>query len=147
MHIRTTSCGAGKYEATVRIMTNDPEHSELAVQLIGEIKKFATITPSAVFLSGKQGEPVSATVTIVPETEPAFKLLEATAVNGKDIRHSVLEKEENGKKVYELLVENTAETVGRYYDRIRIITDHGDYGPLIVYVRGNILPKDAPPAQ
>jgi hypothetical protein len=146
MHIRTTSCGAGKYDATIQIMTNDPENPALAVRLIGDIKKFATITPSSVFLNGKVNEPVSATVTIIPETEPAFNLVQISA-NGNDIRHSVTEKEENGRKVYELLIENAAETPGRYYERLTIITDRSDQAPLMVNIRGHILPEDPAPAE
>jgi hypothetical protein len=140
MRIGTTGCGAGKYDRTIRIMTNDPQNPTLAVRLIGDVKKFVTMTPSAVFLTGKAGEPVTATIRIVPETEPAFKLLQINVKNGKDIRHFVTEKEEDGKKVYELLIENTAESVGRYSDRITLITDRSDQGPLIVNIRGNILP-------
>jgi hypothetical protein len=147
MHIRTTSCGAGKYDATIQIMTNDPENPALAVRLIGDIKKFATITPSSVLLNGKVNEPVSATVKIIPETEPAFNLVRISAASGNDIRHSVTEKEENGKKVYELLIENAAETPGRYHERLTIITDRSDQAPLMVNIRGNILPEDAPSAE
>jgi hypothetical protein len=113
----------------------------------GDIKRFVTMTPNAAFLTGKQGEPVSAVIKIIPETEPAFQLLQVGAMNGKDIRHSVTEKEENGRKFYELLIENTAEVPGRYYDRITIITDRSDLAPLIVNIRGNILPAaETPPA-
>lgn len=147
MHIRTIGCGAGKYDRTIQITTNDPENPTLAVRLTGDVKKFVTMTPSAVSLTGKAGEPISATVKIVPETEPAFKIMQVNAGNGKDIRHSVAEKEENGKKVYELFIENSAETPGRYYDRLTIITDHGEQPPLIVNIRGNILPVDTAPSK
>lgn len=147
MRIGTTGCGAGKYDRTIQIITNDPENPALAVRLTGNVQKFVTMTPSAVFLNGKAGEPVSATVRIIPETEPGFKLVQINAQNGKDIRHFVTEKEEDGKKVYELLIENTAETPGRYYDRLTIITDRNDQAPLILNIRGNIMPADTVPAQ
>ena len=104
------------------------------------------MTPNAVFLNGKLGETISTTVKIIPETEPAFKLLQVNAMNGKDIRYFVTEKEENDLKFYELLIENAAEAPGRYYDRITIITDRSDQAPLIVNIRGNILPVETPPA-
>lgn len=148
MRIGTTGCGAGKYERTIQIMTNDSENPTLAVRLTGDVKKFVTMTPSAVFLNGMAGEPVSATVRIIPETEPAFKLAQINAKNGKDIRHFVTEKEENGKKVYDLLIESTAETPGRYYDQLTIITDRNDQAPLILHIRGNIMPAaDTAPAE
>ena len=104
------------------------------------------MTPNAVFLNGKLGESISATVKIIPETEPAFKLLQVNAMSGKDIRYVVTEKEVNGRKFYELLIENAAEAPGRYYDRITIITDRSDQAPLIVNIRGNIMPVETPPA-
>ncbi|RJP46153.1 MAG: hypothetical protein C4548_03245 [Desulfobacteraceae bacterium] len=114
--------------------------------MTGDIKKFVTMTPNAVFLTGKHGEPISETVRIIPETEPAFRLLQVNAMSGKDIRHFVTEKEVNGRKFYELLIENAAEGPGRYYDRITILTDRSDQAPLIVNIRGNILPVETSPA-
>lgn len=105
------------------------------------------MSSKAVYLTGRKGEPISETVTIVPETEPSFELLQVNAMSGKDIRYSVTEKEENGRTFYELLVENTAEAPGRYYDRITIITDRSDQAPIIINIRGNILPKDGPPPE
>lgn len=147
MHIKTTGCGIGKYDRTIQITTNDPENPIPAVRLTGDVKRFVTMTPSAVFLTGKVGEPVSATVRIIPESEPGFKLLQVNAVNGKDISHSINEKNENGRTFYELVIENAAESPGRYYDRITIITDRSDHAPLIVNIRGNILPVDTSPSK
>lgn len=147
MRIGTRGCGAGKYNRAVQITTNDPENPRLAVRLTGDIRKFVTMTPSAVFLTGKAGEPVSETVKIIPESEPVFKLLQVNAMNGRDIRYFVTEKNENGRNFYELVVENAVESPGRYYDRITIITDRSDQAPLIVNVRGNILPAETPPVE
>lgn len=140
--MQTRGYGGHRYNRSVQITTNDPANPSISIRVTGDIKKFVTMTPNAVFLNGKQGEPISATVEIVPETEPAFKLLQVNAMNGKDIRHAVTEKERNGRKFYELLIENAAEAPGRYYDRITIITDRSDQTPLIVNISGNILPAD-----
>jgi len=145
LSLQTRGYGGHRYNRAIQVTTNDPANSTISIQITGEIKKFVTMTPNAAFLTGKQGEPLSATITIIPETEPAFKLLQVNAMNGKDIRHSVTEKEKNGRKFYELLIENTAEAPGRYYDRITIMTDRSDQAPLIVNIRGNILPADPLP--
>lgn len=146
MKLQTRGYGGQKYSRPIQVTTNDSSNPTLSIQVTGDIRKFVTMTPAAVFLTGKLGEPISATVKIIPETEPAFQLLQINAMNGKDIRHSLTEKEENGRKFYELLIENAAEVEGRYYDRITIITDRSDQAPLIVNIRGNILPVETPPA-
>jgi hypothetical protein len=143
LRLQTRGYGGRRYSRMVQITTNDPVNTVIGIQVTGDIKKFVTMTTSAVFLIGKQGEPISTTVKIVPETEPPFKLLHVNAMNGKDIRHSITEKEHDGRIFYELLIENAAEAPGRYYDRISIITDRSDQAPLTVNVRGAIQPADA----
>jgi hypothetical protein len=145
LRVQTRGYGGHKYNRAIQITTNDPENPDIRIRVTGDIQKFVTMTPSAVFLTGKEGEAIAAIVKIFPETEPAFQLMQVNAMNGNDIRYSVTEKEEQGRKFYELLVENAAEAPGRYYDRIVLITDRSDQAPLIVNIRGNILPKEGPP--
>jgi hypothetical protein len=120
------------------VTTNDPKHEKMEIHVTGEIKRFATITPKAVFLTGIVGEKIAQTVKIVPETEKPFKLVKVTALYGTDIRYSEKDAEISGKKMYELTVENTRKIEGRYSDRITIITDESNYTPLTIMVRGNI---------
>ena len=102
------------------------------------MKLFATVEPGRVNLQGVLGETVSQTVTIIPETEPPFKILQVNAMKGTDFTHTLKETEIKGKKAYELTVTNKRETEGRYYDKLILLTDQTDHEPLMIIVSGEL---------
>jgi hypothetical protein len=137
----TKGYGGHKYAKSVHVQTNDPKHASIELKMTGEVKTFATIIPKSVYLTGELGEALSQSVKIIPETDEPFKILKVSALSGSDIRQSLDEKENSGKKIYILTVENAKTTPGRYFDTISIFTDKSDQTPLTVFVRGNIRPK------
>ena len=84
------------------------------------------------------GETISQTVTIVPETEVPFKILQVNAMKGLDFTHTLKETEIKGKKAYELTVVNKKATEGRYYDKLIILTDQTDHEPITIIVSGEL---------
>lgn len=104
--------------------------------------KFVTIKPNKVKLSGRVGENISQTVTIIPETKEPFKILKVTAMKGIDFSHSLKEVEVEGKRVYELTFTNLKKTPGRYYDKMVILTDRNEHKPLDIIVIGELSPAD-----
>ena len=137
----TKGYGGNKYAKSIRVDTNDPKHASIELKITGEVKTFATIIPKSVFLSGEVGEELSQTVQIIPETDQPFNILKISALSGSDIRQELKETEKSGKKIYELTIENTKTTEGRYFDTITIITDKSDQTVLTIHVRGNIKPQ------
>lgn len=125
------------------MVTNDPKNEQINLQVSGNVKRFATITPSKVLLRGNVGEPLSQTVSIIPGENEAFKILQANSLKGGDFKFRLEEKEIEGKKAYSLTVENTRKTEGRYFDKIFMITDRTDQEPLSIIVSGNLTsPQD-----
>jgi hypothetical protein len=123
---------------TIRVNTNDPKNAIIELHLNGKVKLFATVEPTRVNLQGVLGETISRTVTIIPETEPPFKILQVNAMKGTEFTHSLKEAEVKGKKAYELTVVNKKATEGRYYDKLIILTDQTDHPPLTLIVSGEL---------
>jgi len=129
---------------SIKVHTNDPKNEQITLELSGKIKTFVKITPSKVFLKGTVGESISGLVTIVPGEGETFEILQANALKGGDFKFELKDIEIDGKKAYELWVENIRETEGRYFDKIFLITDRTDQAPLSVIVSGYIeKPKDS----
>lgn len=137
----TRGYGGKELHKTVRVITNDPENKEIKLDIKGKVNRLAIITPSRVVLTGVTGEKISRTVEITPNGNKSFNIVKITPQVGKDIAVSLNEKKESGHKVYELTVENTRKTEGRYYDKIVILTDQSGYPPLTIMVSGYIRPK------
>jgi len=125
-------------QKTIRVHTNDPKNAIIELHLKGQVKLFATVEPSRVNLQGVLGEAIAQTVTIIPETEPPFKILQVNAMKGTEFTHTLKETEIKGKKAYELTVVNKKETEGRYYDKLIILTDQSDHQPLTLIVSGEL---------
>jgi len=136
----TKGYGGNKYNKSIRVDTNDPNHAKIELKISGDVKTFATVIPKSVYLNGKVGDHLSQVVKIVPETPELFKIMKVSAITDTDIQYSLQEIDNSGKKFYELTIENTKKTPGRYFDTISIITDKSDQMPLTIYVRGKIKP-------
>lgn len=104
----------------------------------GEVKKFAKITPNSAVLRGAAGEKISKIITIVPNFDKPFKIVNVNALKGTDFIYSLKEAENFGEKIYTLIVENTKKTKGKYTDKIVVTTDNSDFPPLSIMVYGDI---------
>jgi len=144
--LSTKGYGGRTLTKSIRVYTNDPKNEKITLHLTGKVKNFVTIKPSKVFLKGAVGEDISRTVTITPGEGETFKILKMNALKGQDFKYSLKDIEIDGKPAYELTVENTRETEGRYFDKIFIITDRTDQAPINIIVSGYIeKPKDVNP--
>jgi hypothetical protein len=135
----TKGYGGNKYNKSIRVDTNDPNHAAIDLKISGDVKTFATIIPKSVYLNGKPSDKLTQVVKIIPETQEPLKIMKVSALTGTDIKFDLQEVEKSGNKLYELTIENTKQTPGRYFDTISVLTDRGgDQTPLSIYVRGNI---------
>ena len=133
---------------SIKVSTNDPENDKIILQLFGKVKKFVTIKPGKVFLKGNVGESISQTISIIPGENEVINILQVNALKGVDYKQALKEIEIDGKKAYELTVENVRETEGRYFDKIFMITDRTDQKPISIIVSGYIeKPKDPNPEE
>ena len=111
--------------------------------MTGEVRKFATLNPSKAILKGTVGEKISLTLTVVPDPQDPFKILNISVLHGTDFRYSMKGTKIDGKTAYEFLIENTRTSPGRYFDQINILTDRTENNPVTILVSGNIRPVGA----
>ncbi len=136
--LATKGYGGREIKKTIRVTTNDPKNATIELHLAGQVKQFAIIEPDHINLKGILGETISQTVTIIPQTDVPFKILQIHAMKGADFTQSIKETEIKGKKAYELTVVNKRTTEGRYYDKLILLTDQSDHQPIILIVSGEI---------
>ena len=135
--------GYGGRQVTKRIViqTNDLQKQNLTLVVKGYVKKFATISPKRVQLTGAINEEISQTVAIISEKEYPFNIIETRANQGNDIKFALEEKQGDTGTEYQLTVENIRRQAGRYYDIIVLKTDNKLKPELQVRVYGNIIEK------
>jgi len=87
------------------------------------VENFATIRPQHVSLRGYVGDSINGKVSIIPEKKYPFKILNAKAQSGRNIKVQLDELTKSNPTAYELNVENLSQKSGRYYDTIILQTD------------------------
>jgi hypothetical protein len=122
----------------MKVHTNDPAQPLIRLELVGQVKAFALLDPGHIELSGKAGETLTAAMTITPAAPGMdFKIAQATARDGKNIRFEVKKNDQENPARYELIVENIKKEPGLYTDIITIWTDTSRRIPVRVF--GNIF--------
>lgn len=109
--------------------------------IAGTVEKFVSIVPRAISLRGFVGDPISASVSIIPEEKYAFKVTNAHAKNGKYIDVKLEEVKGANRPEYSLTVENIRKDEGRYSDLIILETDSTIKPNLDVRVYGYLRPR------
>ena len=110
----------------------------MILTIAGSVEKFVTINPKRVRLRGIAGEQIKKKVTITPEKKYPFKIVKASARDGKNIHFEL--KEEKGEKgpIYALLIENKRSEKGRYFDLITLETDSKIQPKLSIRINGDL---------
>jgi hypothetical protein len=106
--------------------------------------KFATIEPQYVRLYGAVGSAIKQSVTIIPEASYPFKIIDASAQSGRDIRFELKEETSPNTVRYVLTVENLKTEAGRYYDTIKLKTDSKVKPHIRISVYGRIMQQGQP---
>ncbi len=110
----------------------------MGLTISGRVEKFVTISPKDVKLYGPAGNPIKATVQIIPEKKYAFRILEARAKYGKHIDFKLQEEKGSQAGNYVLMIENKKTSKGRYFDTVYLKTDSKVQPQINVNVYGNI---------
>jgi len=114
------------------------------LSIVGTVDRFAAINPRMLNLRGAAGEKLQGTVSIVPEDKYPFKVLSASAREGK-LKAGLSESKEGGRTAYSLVVENLKTEAGSFNDTVVLKTD----SPLQpeIDVRVFVYLRAAPPAE
>ena len=123
------------------VKTNSFKHSMLYLTIVGNVEQFVDIVPKRVVLRGFAGQPIKATVKIIPKDKYPFTIKKAKATNTKNIAFTMEKTKSSEKTEYVLTVENLKKTKGRYADAIKLKTDSKIRPEIKIYVIGNILDR------
>lgn len=123
------------------VKTNIIQKPVFYLTVVGNVQNFVSIVPKRVVLRGFAGDPIKATVKIIPEDKYPFKIKGAKAINTKNIRFNLEEAEHSKKMEYILSVENVKKDKGRYFDTIKLETDSKIRPEIQISVIGNILDR------
>ncbi len=107
------------------------------------MEKFVTIMPAWVRLNGHAGTKITASVKIIPEKKYPFKIISTKARRGQNITYK-LEKKKNSLKndEYLLLIENSKQEPGSFFDIIYLKTDSSLQPEIKITIVGNIKKKE-----
>lgn len=120
------------------VKTNDPRGEAFTLVVKGQVRAYIPLTPNRVQLRGRVGEQVQKTVRIERLKAHPFHVKAINARDGKHLRFEL--KEANpGKDGYQLVVTNTMQKAGSYYDVITIETDSKVKPKLRIPVTARIL--------
>ena len=75
---------------------------------------------------------------MTPEKKYPFKIIRASADKGKFIRFEIKDVRNADRDAYEIMVENTKTTKGRYFDTIKLKIDSEIRQNIDIWVFGNI---------
>jgi len=136
--VDTHGYGGKKLTKHGTIITNDPKRPKIKLTITGNVEKFVTITPPRVQLMGPPGQPLTASLNIIPEKKYAFKIIGAKAEKGEHITVSVREEKRSEGTGYVLTVQNLKKDKGRYVDTIILKTTSRIQPTIKIQVYGNI---------
>jgi len=109
--------------------------------VVGNVQNFVSIVPKRVVLRGFAGDPIKATVKVIPEDNYPFTIRDVKAIHTNNIRFSLEKSEHLKKPEYILSVENLKKDKGRYFDTIKLKTDSKIRPEIQISVIGNILDR------
>ena len=142
--MNTNGYGGRTLKKIIKVYTSDKQHPVADLTVTGSVKKFANVVPARIVLNGEAGADLKMTAKISPVSGELFHITGTKADRGQNIRFNLAEGQKGDKKTYTLTVENTRTAPGRYYDVIRLSTDHKVHKEILIPVVGNITaPKIA----
>lgn len=117
----TQGYGGSKFHQKITVYTNDPLNEKLVLEIAGEVKRFAEITPSRLMIKGSVTEKHVARVRIVPEPEFDFKIERVETV---DLENAVSVDVERQSEGFLVTVRNQQNKPGIYVGKIVLKTDN-----------------------
>ena len=136
--MNTRNKGGHTIRKHATLFTNDEKNPRLQLTINGSVDRFVTIKPNRVKLRGVAGDEIKRKVTITPEKKYPFKIVKASARDGKDIHFELSEEKGDEGPVYALVIENKRLQQGRYFDMITLETDSEIQPKLSIRVYGDL---------
>ncbi len=117
----TEGYGGSKFHQKITVRTNDPANENILLEIVGDVKKFAEISPSRLMMKGSVTENLVAEVRIVPEPEFDFEIERTETV---DLENAVsIDVDKNAERIL-VTVKNQQKKPGIYVGKIVLKTDN-----------------------
>ena len=136
--MNTRNKGGHTIRKHATLFTNDEKNPRLQLTISGSVDRSVTLKPNRVKLRGVVGDEIKSKVTITPEKKYPFKIVKASARDGKDIHFELSEEKGDEGLVYALVIENKRLQQGRYFDMITLETDSEIQPRLSIRVYGDL---------
>ncbi len=131
--------GGKELHKSILVTTNDVNMANFRLEVVGQVEKFVTISPTSVVrLNGKVGTPIITEIRIIQEKQHPFKIKDIKAKKGEFIRWKIKEEKNTKPVEYILTVENVKKEAGRYFDTLTITTDSEERSAFDLRVFGQI---------
>ncbi len=111
----------------------------MGLSISGDVKRFATISPSRVQLTGPSDQPVTQTVTILTEPDYPFTIKAVRTRRDGDIEVRLETVKKDGRDSYMVTISNQRHDKSRYYNSVILETDSPIQPEIVIGVYGNIL--------
>jgi len=138
--VTTDWLGGRGIDGVITATTSSPAMPNLEIHVVLEVEEFAALDPYRVWLEGSASasEPIRATCRVVPDERYPFSITGIKTRKGVWFEHSFAEVERDGRRAFEITLENTRTKPGSYQDVLFVQTDHPRRPELKVRVEGRI---------
>lgn len=138
--IKVSTAGRdGRIVKRVTVYTNDPKNRVVRLIIKGRVEPYIRVRPRYVILNVTPGKKAASTVTITPNRNFSFRILDVSSDLDKYIRYSI--KPLDNREGYKLIIENIQNRTGTYHGHVYLKTDLGEKRELRISVRGRVVKK------
>lgn len=102
--------------------TDDPDKKKFNLTVTGWVEKVVEIDPDSVYLRGRPGETLEATVTITPSDKYGFSILEMEQRIKSHIEATLIEPGKKQKQ-WQIKIKSYSKTADDLYDVLTLKTD------------------------
>ena len=110
--------------------------------LFGKVELVFAMHPRHAKIKGATGTTHKSVINIVPEKKYDFKILSVKAEKGTHIRYELKDIKIDDQTRYQLMIENTVTTKGRFFDTIVLKTDSEFQPEISVWVFVDLKGED-----
>ena len=121
LSVKTKNFREGKFAKSATISSNDPKHPKLRIKLKGEVKKYISVKPLRLYLTGFEGEILSKSLKIINHQDPPLKITHIESNIDDKIEYELKPLVEG--KEYELMVKTLKGLEGRSRGKIIVTTN------------------------
>jgi len=138
LSFNTKGYGGSSVNKSAYVTTDDPNNASFRLYFKGNVDAFAEIKPDSAVLVGQSGNEIKTAITITPNKNQPFRILEAKAREATNIRLELNENNTDEGTRYVLTVVNIRSVKGAYNDVIAIKTDSKNHPEIKLSVAGEI---------